>query len=90
MSVLRGRRAVVAGAASGIGAAIIRRYALEGASVALVDRDADGIALVADGIRAAGSMVIPIQADLVMAADLERAVEGLGGIDVLVNCAGMG
>ena len=94
MSRLRGRRTVVTGAASGIGAAISRRYALEGASVALVDRNGDGIALVADAIRATGSTAIPIQADLVLAAGLERAVEesvrGLGGIDVLVNCAGVG
>ena len=94
MSGLLGRRAVVTGAASGIGAAISRRYALEGASVALVDRNGDGIALVADGIRATGSTAIPIQADLVLAADLEHAVEEsvrtLGGIDVLVNCAGVG
>ena len=94
MSTLRGRRAVVTGAASGIGAAISRRYALEGASVALVDRDADGVGRVADEVRAVGSTAIAVSAHLVLAADLERAVEesveGLGGIDVLVNCAGMG
>lgn len=94
MSVLQGRTAVVTGAASGIGAAISRRYALEGASVAVVDRDGDGIALVADEIRAAGSTAVPIHADLVSSADLEHVVEesvrGLGGIDVLVNCAGVG
>ena len=85
---------MVTGAASGIGAAISRRYALEGASVALVDRDADGVVRVTDEVRAVGSTAIAVSADLVVAADLERAVEesveGLGGIDVLVNCAGMG
>ena len=94
MTMLQGRRAMVTGAASGIGAAISRRYALEGASVALVDRDGDGIARVADRIHAAGSTAIPVRADLVSVADLERALEesvrGLGGVDVLVNCAGVG
>lgn len=94
MSVLQGRRAMVTGAASGIGAAISRRYALEGASVALVDRDGDGVGLVAEAIHAAGLSAIPVQADLASTDDLLRAVQesvhGLGGIDVLVNCAGVG
>ena len=85
---------MVTGAASGIGAAISRRYALEGASVALVDRDGDGVGLVAEAIHAAGLSAIPVQADLASTDDLLRAVQesvhGLGGIDVLVNCAGVG
>ncbi len=60
----------------------------------LFDRDGDGIARVADRIHAAGSTAIPVRADLVSVADLERALEesvrGLGGVDVLVNCAGVG
>ncbi|MCY4370790.1 MAG: glucose 1-dehydrogenase [bacterium] len=92
--MLQGRRAVVTGAASGIGAAISRRYALEGASVALVDRDGEGIADMADRIHSTGSTAIPVRADLVSTADLGRAMEesvhGLGGVGVLVNCAGVG
>lgn len=94
MSLLQGRRVVVTGAASGIGAAISRRYALEGASVALVDRNGEGITAVAEEIRATGSDAVPIQADLAVAADSERSVEAaarsFGGLDVLVNCAGVG
>lgn len=94
MSVLQGRRAVITGAASGIGAAISRRYALEGASVALVDRNGEGVSGLADEIRATGSDAIPIRADLAIAADslrsVEEAVRSLGGVDVLVNCAGVG
>ena len=85
---------MITGAASGIGAAIGRRYAREGAAVALVDRNGDGVRQVAREMRAAGASAFPIRADLLVSADMERVVEeavrGLGGIDVLVNCAGMG
>ena len=85
---------MITGAASGIGAAISRRYALEGASVALVDRNGEGVSGLADEIRATGSDAIPIRADLAIAADslrsVEEAVRSLGGVDVLVNCAGVG
>lgn len=94
MSGLRGRRALVTGAASGIGAAVCRRFARDGASLALVDRNADGVVRVAEEVRSAGSTAIPVPADLVVGADLDRAMEesvaGLGGIDILVNCAGVG
>ena len=94
MSLLQGRTALVTGAASGIGAAISRRFSLEGASVALVDRDSEGVAAVAAEIRATGSDAVPIQADLTAAADslrsVEEAVRSFGRIDVLVNCAGVG
>ena len=94
MALLQGRKVVVTGAASGIGAAISWRYALEGASVALVDRNGEGITAVAEEIRATGSDAVPIRADLAVAADSERSVEAavhsFGGLDVLVNCAGVG
>jgi len=80
---LTGRRAIVTGASTGIGAAIASRLAGAGASVVAVSRsgrapDADGvIGLVAD-LSDAG------QLDAV----IERAVEQLGGLDILVNNAG--
>ena len=94
MPGLRGRKAVVTGAASGIGAATSRRFAREGAFLALVDRDAAGVVRVADEIRSAGATAVPVPADLALAAGVDRAIEesvgGLGGIDILVNCAGVG
>ncbi len=85
---------MITGAASGIGAAVGRRYARDGAAVALVDRNVDGVEVVAEEIRDAGSTAIAIGADLVVAGDLERvvseSVRGLGGVDLLVNCAGVG
>lgn len=94
MPRLSGSRAIVTGAASGIGAAIGRRFAAEGALVALVDLNGDGVTALAGELGRRGSTAIPIGADLARVEDIERVVEeaaaGLGGIDVLVNCAGVG
>ena len=94
MSLLSEKRALVTGAASGIGAAIGRRFATEGAAVALVDKDGEGAAAVAGEVKAAGGYATAISADLVSGGDLSRALDealaALGGPDVLVNCAGVG
>lgn len=88
-----GRRAMVTGAASGIGAAIARAYAAEGASLMLADRDARKLDEVARQCREAGATVETIVADLGTEqgahASVDACVERLGGIDVLVNGAGM-
>ncbi|MCT1910030.1 SDR family oxidoreductase [Brachybacterium paraconglomeratum] len=91
---LEGRRALITGADSGIGAAVAIAFAREGADVALnylpqEERDAQRIAEV---IREAGRTAVLLPGDL---ADpefcrrlVEDAVEGLGGLDALVNNAG--
>ncbi len=95
---LDGKVAIITGASRGIGAAIARRFAAEGAHVAIVARtlDAGGplagsLNEVAETIRAAGGTVLPIQADLTDSSDLARIVETtvseLGGLDILVNNA---
>jgi 3-oxoacyl-[acyl-carrier protein] reductase len=90
---LDGRRAVVTGAASGIGAAIANLYAASGARLLLADRDAARLAAQADLCRAAGAKVETVQADVGDEADANRIVdtciEAFGGIDILVNNAGM-
>ncbi|ASW04319.1 SDR family NAD(P)-dependent oxidoreductase [Paraburkholderia aromaticivorans] len=90
---LDGRRAVVTGAASGIGAAIATAYAALGARLLLADRDAGRLAQQADACRALGAAVQTVQADVGVEADANRIVdtciEVLGGIDILVNNAGM-
>jgi NAD(P)-dependent dehydrogenase (short-subunit alcohol dehydrogenase family) len=89
MRSIEGKSTVVTGAASGIGAAIARRYAAEGAAVVLADIDADGGAKLAAEI---GGHFVPC--DVAVEADLEaavaEAVAWTGGLDVMVNNAGMG
>lgn len=87
------RTALVTGAAKGIGAAVVRRLANEGAFVAINDINADGAESLAKELKDAGFQAIAVAADLSDAADTERmlkeAKEKLGGhIDILVNNAG--
>lgn len=92
-SQLSTRRAVVTGAASGIGAAIARAYALAGARLVLSDRNAVELARSAAACRDLGAEVIEVTADVGSRegarAGVEACVKGYGGIDVLVNNAGL-
>lgn len=89
MGRYEGKRAVVTGGASGIGAAIALGMAAEGAVVAVLDLDQDGAALVADK---AGGRSVGVRCDVADPDDVVRAFaavdEALGGLDVLVNNAG--
>jgi NAD(P)-dependent dehydrogenase (short-subunit alcohol dehydrogenase family) len=83
-----GRRVVVTGGARGIGAEIAARFAREGALVGILDRLADAGSQHASDI---GGRFQPVDlADAAAAESATRAViEDLGGIDVLVTCAGI-
>src|SRR2546427_3580914 len=88
--LLTGRRAVVTGAAQGIGAAVAATLARFGADVAICDRDADGLGRTAGEIGATGRHVHAELLD-VRDADAVRAwIEPLEAVDVLVNNAGGG
>jgi short-subunit dehydrogenase len=84
---------VVTGASSGIGAAAARAFAAEGAAVALVARTEKTLEGVVSEIRARGGRALTVRADVgdptTHAPLLDRVASEFGGIDVLVNNAGV-
>src|SRR5580765_516784 len=85
---LEGQRALVTGATSGIGRAIALQLARDGAEVIVHGRDSARGAETVESITAAGGRARFVGADLSDPADLQRLVEDVGDIDVLVNNAG--
>jgi NAD(P)-dependent dehydrogenase (short-subunit alcohol dehydrogenase family) len=83
----------ISGAASGMGEAIARLFAQEGASVALVDIQIDKARAVAGEIKAAGGRAIAIQCDVSREKNvrdsIEQTAKEFGGLSIIVNCAGI-
>ncbi len=86
---LRDRHVVVTGAASGIGRAIAELFHREGAKLALIDRDAGGVAAVAGPLNAV-SLPFDLSNSESIASTIDRAAREMGGLDGVVNCAAMG
>jgi NAD(P)-dependent dehydrogenase (short-subunit alcohol dehydrogenase family) len=91
---LTGKRALVTGASRGIGAAIARTLAAEGADVAITyEKSADLAATVVRDIETLGRRAVAIQADsadvAAVQSSVEKTVAELGGLDILVNNAGI-
>jgi 3-oxoacyl-[acyl-carrier protein] reductase len=91
MSRYADRVAVVTGSARGIGAATARRFAEEGASVAVLDLDEDVAAETAAGLGAAKAVGVGcnVAESASVDAAVERVVDELGKVDILVNNAGV-
>ncbi|WFU72032.1 SDR family NAD(P)-dependent oxidoreductase [Bradyrhizobium sp. CB2312] len=94
MTALRGKRALVTGGSRGIGAAIAKRLASDGADVAFTyERSADRAQAVVAEIEKLGRRGLAIKADSADAAAVKAAVdqaaEAFGGLDILVNNAGI-
>lgn len=91
--LLAGRVAVVTGAAAGIGHELARTLATAGAGVACLDIDGEGAKAVAAELVAAGGRAIGVAADVRVRAELDAAVAAavaaFGGLDQLVNAAGI-
>jgi NAD(P)-dependent dehydrogenase (short-subunit alcohol dehydrogenase family) len=89
-----GKVAIVTGAGSGIGAAIARGLAADGAVVVGVDLNEDRLHNVERRIEIAGGLLVPVVADVTDPAAVERvvatAVERRGGLHLAVNNAGIG
>ena len=94
MRRFEGKRVIVTGGANGIGKATVARFASEGAAVVLTDVNREAAEATAALIRQdTGSAVYPFVADVSRKADnlatVRFAVEKMGGLDVLVNNAGI-
>lgn len=82
---------VVTGATSGVGRAIVERFAREGAQIALLARGRDGLGATAEEVERLGGKALPLQTDVADADAVEAAAaateEALGEIDIWINDA---
>jgi 3-oxoacyl-[acyl-carrier protein] reductase len=92
MGLLEGRTAAITGAAQGIGLAIARTFAAQGATVVIGDLDGAAAERAAAGLVAEGGRAVALACDVRLEADMDRliaeAVE-TGSLDVMVNNAGI-
>jgi 3-oxoacyl-[acyl-carrier protein] reductase len=91
MGLLQDKVAIVTGSTAGMGKAIAREFAREGARVAILSRRPDAVAATKTELEAEGATLLAYPADVSKLADVQRVVQGTvdawGQIDVLVNNA---
>jgi 3-oxoacyl-[acyl-carrier protein] reductase len=92
MGTLEGKAALVTGAGRGIGAALARKLAAEGARVVAADLDAEPLELVVAEIGSSGGTAVALTGDVTApefaAGAIEHTVSTFGGLDILINNAG--
>jgi len=90
MRGLKGKRVLISGGASGIGAATAARFLQEGSAVCVLDRDAKGCGQIQKQLPALAGTVAADVSDLKQVqAAFQDAVRMMGGVDVLINNAGI-
>jgi 2-keto-3-deoxy-L-fuconate dehydrogenase len=89
MFSLKNKKAVITGAASGIGKAIAVLFAKQGAVVHLLDMNEEGLATAVTEITNAGGNATAHALRVDVQADVKTVFEKISGLDVLVNCAGI-
>lgn len=92
---LKGKKALITGGASGLGAAIAKMFVAQGAKVAITDVNGDGVTLLADQLNVqkpgcASAFTHDVTKEDQWISVLEAASKAMGGINVLVNNAGIG
>jgi NAD(P)-dependent dehydrogenase (short-subunit alcohol dehydrogenase family) len=91
---LAGKVALITGGGSGMGRAMALLFAEEGADIAVSDLNLKAVEETAEAVKKTGRKALPLQADVSEAKDVEamvkKAIQELGGIQVLVNDAGIG
>ena len=90
---LRGKSALITGAAKGIGRATAELFALEGSRIVASDIDADALRLLCEQLESRGATVVPVVGDVANADDargmIKAAVDRYGRLDILVANAGV-
>src|SRR5260370_10068557 len=93
MKSLKGRVAVVTGAASGIGLALAERFAAEGMKIVLADVEAEPLGRAERSLRSAGAEVLAVPSDVSKGDQVDRlalqAVEAFGDVHVVCNNPGV-
>jgi len=90
---LEGKSAIITGSGSGLGMAVSKGFAMAGANLVLVDSNLEAVQELAEELADFGYRALAVKADVTNAEEARAAVEiaakEFGGVDVLVNCAGI-